>query len=139
MGEREEVSEPERMRASREARAHIDRFNHFVDFMKNLAIVGGMVLAVFVFFWNAVGKPYAQNFVNATVDERLDEVEEKQQELINQTQELSNQLQILQSTAEGTQDVQAEILRLLRLGLTPATVIAPMPNPLPETPPTTGP
>lgn len=128
---------PRRQHASEEAREGIERLSRYIDFIKSLGVMLGMIAAVFVGFWNIVGKPYAQSFVNETVDGRVGALEEQaaalaksQRELIAQTGILASQITVLQSTAEGSQQTQSEILRILRNGLAPApssTTVQPPP------------
>ena len=88
------------------------QWRQYVTLLQEVVFVLGIVTAALTGFWNFIGKPYAQDFVNATVDDRIGALEVQQRRLLAQ-------LRILQNTAEGSQDIQSEILRLLQLGIDP--------------------
>lgn len=97
------------------------------DLLRSVVLIGGVSVGVCVGFWNLVGAPYAQSFINDTVEERIGALEDNQDELKRKQNLIIDQMRVLQNTAEGSQDAQSEILRILQLGIMPAPVII-MPN-----------
>lgn len=117
--------------ASEEARDGLAKITAWIDTVKNIGIMLGLMGGMFIGFWNLVGAPYAQSFINSTVNDRIGSVEQSQTELYKVQQQMAAQLEVLQATATAGQTTQSEILRLLQSGLHPAaptTVVVPVPS-----------
>ena len=129
------VGEERRVAASEEARSGLalvtSRLDGAVAFAKNIGWLLVISGAMFTAFWNLVGKPYAQQFVQETVQETIAGLQDDLAELRVATAEsqgsvaelaasheaLAAQIRLLQHATEADQDTQREILELLKTQL----------------------